>query len=150
MKVSNARILDGVGACVALLAAVLTLGCGNNQATTPTPTPTPTPTRSSPASETFTSNLTVQGSAWRFVNAIAGGTVTAILTTTDQPEKVVGLGIGLRSSASGCLVTRDVIAAAGSSLRIDATVDAGAYCIKVFDTGTLTTPMNFTVSITYP
>ncbi len=148
MKVPNARMLGRLGACFALVAAVLTPGCGNDQTTTPTPTTTPT--RSSPASETFTSNLTVQGSAWRFVNAIAGGTVTAILTTTDQPQKVVGLGIGLRSGTAGCLVTREVIAAAGSSPRIDATVDAGAYCIKVFDTGTLTTPMNFTVSITYP
>lgn len=148
MKVPNVRMLGRLGTCVAFIAAVLSPGCGNDQTTTPTPTTTPT--RSSPASEIFTSNLTVQGSAWRFVNAIAGGTVTAILTTTDQPQKVVGLGIGLRSGTAGCLVTREVTAAAGSSPRIDATVDAGAYCIKVFDTGTLTTPMNFTVSITYP
>ena len=149
MKVPIARRLGRLGVLFALLVAVLTPGCGNDQTTTPTPTTT-TPTRSSPASEAFTSNLTVQGSAWRFVNAIAGGTVTAVLTTTDQPGTVVGLGIGLRSGAAGCLVTREVIAAAGSSPRIDATVDAGAYCIKIFDTGTLTTPLNFTVSITYP
>ena len=31
-----------------------------------------------------------------------------------------------------------------------ATVDAGDYCIKVFDIGTVATPMAFTVSITYP
>lgn len=149
MKVPIARMLGRLGVLVALFVAVLTLGCGNNQTTTPTATTT-TPTRSSPATESFTSNLTVQGSAWRFVNAIAGGTVTATLTTTDQPTKVVGLGIGLRSGIANCLITREVTATAGSSPRIDATVDAGAYCIKVFDTGTLTTPMNFTVSITYP
>jgi hypothetical protein len=130
-----------------VLAVISAASCSNNPST---PTPTPTPTRSSPATENFTSNLTVQGSAWRYINAIAAGTVTATLTTTDQPSTVVGLGIGLRSSGSGCLVTREVIAPAGSSPRIDATVDAGAYCIKIFDTGTLTTPMNFTVSITYP
>ncbi len=148
MKVSTTRTLGRLGVIFPLLVAVLTAGCGNDQ-TTPTPTTT-TPTRSSPATEAFTSNLTVQGSAWRFVNAIAGGTVSAVLTTADQPGSVVGLGIGLRSGAAGCLVTREVTAAAGSSPRIDATVDAGAYCIKIFDTGTLTTPMNFTVTITYP
>lgn len=136
---------------IMILAAVTAAlaGCGNDQTTTPTPTDT-TPTRDSPATENFTSNLTVQGSAWRFVNAIAAGAVTATLTSTDQPSTVVGLGIGLRNGTAGCLVSREVVAVAGSSPRIDATVDAGAYCIKIFDTGSLTTPMNFTVSITYP
>jgi hypothetical protein len=121
--------------------------CGNDPATPTTPTTT---TRSSPATESFVSNLTVQGSAWRFINAIQAGTVTATMTTTDQPSTAVGLGIGLRSGLSGCLVTREVVAAAGSSPQITATVDAGDYCIKVFDVGQVATPMAFTVSVTYP
>ncbi|MGE3178360.1 MAG: hypothetical protein AB7O32_12910 [Vicinamibacterales bacterium] len=131
-----------------IVSACAAAACGNDTPTTPT-TPTTT-TRESPATENFVSNLSVQGSAWRFINAIQAGTVTATMTATDQPSTAVGLGIGLRSSLSGCLVTREIVAAAGASPQISATVDAGDYCIKVFDVGQVATPMAFTVSITYP
>lgn len=130
-----------------VLCAVALSACGNDSTTT---TPTTT-TRTSPVTESFVSNLTVQGSVWRLVSAQQSGTLTATLSTTDQPGTVVGFGIGLRNgNATNCLVTKDIITTAGSAPQLSAAVDAGSYCVKVFDTGALTRPMNFTVTITYP
>ena len=135
---------------IALLAAVLSSACDNNSNTPTTPT-TPSPVRTSPVNETFQSNLTPQGSVWRLVNAIQTGTMTATLSSTDQPSTVVGFGIGLRNATStACLLNKEVITTAGSAPQLSATVDAGNYCVKLFDTGTLTTPMAFTITLSYP
>lgn len=139
------RLFSGLAAVV-VCGALAASGCGNDT-TTPTTTST---TRSSPATETFTTNIPPSGSAWRFVSAIQTGTVNATITSTDQPSTVVGFGIGMRGNTTGCLVTRDLTAAAGSSPQVTATVDAGDYCIKVFDVGNIRTPLSFTVTITYP
>ncbi len=129
-----------------LIAAALSAGCSKDS----TPTTT-APSRTSPVTETFISNLTVQGSVWRFVTAQQAGTLTATLSATDQPSTVVGFGIGLRNgTGSGCLVTREVVGTAGAAPVLSAQVDAGTYCVKVFETNRLTAPMSFTVTITYP
>ena len=61
------------------------------------------------------------------------------------------MGIGLRNATStACLLTKEVITTAGSAPQLSATVDAGNYCVKLFDTGTLTTPMTFTITLSYP
>jgi hypothetical protein len=126
--------------------AVAVSGCGDDSTSTPI-----TPTRSSPVTERFESNLVVQGSARRIISAIATGTLTATLTTVDQPSAVVNFAIGLRdSNGTGCLISQDVVTAAGTAPQLSAQVDAGDYCVKIADTGTLTTPMKFTITITYP
>ena len=133
---------------IAVVAAVLSSACGDDSTT---PVTEPTPIRGSPVNETFQSNLTPQGSVWRLVDAIQTGTMTATLSATDQPSTVVGMGIGLRNSTStACLLNKEVITTAGSSPQLSATVDRGNYCVKLFDTGTLTTPMAFTITLTYP
>ena len=132
---------------IALLAAVLSSACGDDTTTVTEPTPV----RGSPVNESFQSNLTPQGSVWRLIDAIQTGTMTATLSATDQPSTVVGMGIGLRNSTStACLLNKEVITTAGSSPQLSATVDRGNYCVKLFDTGTLTTPMSFTITLTYP
>lgn len=131
--------------CLTLLVAAT--GCSDDSTTAPSDT------RTSPVTETFTSNLTLQGSVWRFVTAEQPGTLTATLTTTDQPATTVGLGIGLRNgTGNGCFITQDVVATAGSQPQLSAAVDAGTYCVKMFDPapGQLQRPLNFTVTISYP
>ena len=132
---------------IALLAAVLSSACGDDTTTVTEPTPV----RGSPVNESFQSNLTPQGSVWRLIDAIQTGTMTATLSATDQPSTVVCMGIGLRNATStACLLNKEVITTAGSSPQLSATVDRGNYCVKLFDTGTLTTPMAFTITLTYP
>jgi hypothetical protein len=132
---------------IALLAAVLSSACGDDSTTSTAPTPV----RGSPVTESFQSNLTPQGSVWRLIDAIQTGTMTATLSATDQPSIVVGMGIGLRNATStACLLNKEVITTAGSAPQLSATVDRGNYCVKLFDTGTLTTAMTFTITLTYP
>jgi len=130
----------------ALLVSVVLSACGKNA----TPAAPTTPT--SPVTETFTSNLVVQGAVWRIVTASQAGTLTATLTSTNQPATVVGVGLGVTngSSTTGCLLNNSVTATAGSAPHLSAQVDAGAYCVKLFDVGTLSSTMSFTLTIVYP
>jgi hypothetical protein len=134
-----------VTACALLLSTVL-CGCGKD-ATPTAPTP-----RTSPVTETFSSNLVVQGAVWRIVTAAQTGTLTATLTTTDQPSTVVGVGLGVKSGSgvTGCLLNSSVTATAGSAPQLSAQVDAGDYCVKLFDVGALSSTMSFTLTIVYP
>jgi IMP dehydrogenase/GMP reductase len=47
-------------------------------------------------------------------------------------------------------VSSAITTVAGASARITMAADGGPYCVKVFDTGTLTAPVSFTVAITHP
>jgi hypothetical protein len=134
-----------VTACTLLVLSAVIGGCGKDS----TPA-APTTTRTSPVTETFTSNLIVQGSVWRIVTAAQAGTLTATLTTTNQPSAAVDVGIGVRSTGNGCLLSSSVTAPAGSAPHLSAPVDAGDYCVRLADTGTLTAPMSFTLTIVYP
>jgi hypothetical protein len=134
-----------VAICSLLIVSALLTGCGGDSSPTAPTTP------SSPVTETFSSNLVVQGSVWRIVTASQAGTLTATLTTTNQPSVVVGVAMGLRNGATtGCLLNNSTTAAAGSAPQLSAQVDAGDYCVKLFDVGTLTTPMSFTLTIVHP
>jgi hypothetical protein len=121
-------------------------GCGSDSTSPTAPT-----VRTSPVTETFSSNLVVQGSAWRIVTAAQAGTLSATLTSTSQPSATVGVALGVRNgSTNSCLLNSSLTAAAGAAPQLSAPVDAGDYCVKLFDVGTLTTPMSFTVTIVYP
>ncbi|MBM3773206.1 MAG: hypothetical protein FJW27_18350 [Acidimicrobiia bacterium] len=99
--------------------------------------------------ETFQGTLPVDGSVWRLITAIQAGSLTARLSASDQPTAEVGLAVGLRHGGA-CLVTRDVIAQAGSAPQLSLAVDGGDYCVKVWDPGRLQSQLAFTVTITYP
>lgn len=133
-------------ALCAVVVALLVAGCGDDNATPTTPS-----TSTGPATETFSSRLTVQGSAWRLVTASQAGTLSAKLTTASQPSTIVGFGIGIQNgSTTGCLLHSQVRVTAGASPQVDARVDPGVYCIKIFDVGTLTDSMGFTITIVRP
>ena len=135
-----------------LLAALLVtgwfaVGCGGEAAPGPT-TPTP-PT--SPTTSTFASRLTVGGSASRSFTATTTGTVTITLGNAAGLSTVVGLGIGVpNGGVSRCTLSTAVHTTAGTTAQIAATVDPGAYCVVIYDIGTLTAEIDFTVTIVYP
>ncbi|MFM9915796.1 MAG: hypothetical protein ACKVOX_08315 [Rhizobacter sp.] len=86
---------------------------------------------------------------WRLITAVQAGPLTATLTASDQPTAEVGLAVGLRNGTN-CLVTRDVVAPAGSSPQLSLVVDGGDYCVRVWDPGQLQAQLAFTVTVTYP
>lgn len=128
-----------------LVVALVSIQCGNDSNTS---APTPAP-RTSPVTETFQGTLPIQGSVWRLITAIQAGPLTATLSSTNQPSAEVGLALGLRSGNT-CLVTRDVVAVAGTTPQLSLPVDSGDFCVKIWDAGALTSPLSFTVTISYP
>ena len=133
-------------AMVVALGVLTSVGCGSNTTTPTTPT---TPT--GPTTSVFASRLTPGGSASRQFGASANGTVTAMLTNAAGPNTVVGLGIGVPTTGlAQCALSTAVQTNAGSTPQLSATVDAGNYCVVVYDLGTLTSPIDFSVTLVYP
>ena len=130
-----------LGAALAAAAA-----CGNSTTTTTTPT---TPT--GPTTSIFASRLTPGGAVSRQFGASTNGTVTAMLTNAAGPNTVVGLGIGVPTTGlAKCALTTGIQTNAGATPQISASVDAGNYCVVVYDLGTLTSPIDFSVTLVYP
>lgn len=123
--------------------------CDDNS--TPTSPTTTTTTTTGPATETWATQIGVQGSASRSIDASAAGTLELSLTETTPAGVVMGLSVGVpRAGSSGCLPTRTVQASADGSTHIVSEVIAGTYCVQVNDLGTLTGPTRFTVTIKRP
>jgi hypothetical protein len=64
---------------------------------------------------------------------------------------MVGLGVGVpRTSGGGCRLGVAVNASAATTPQISAPADAGQYCVQLYDLGTLTDPVGFTLKIEHP
>lgn len=148
---SRARVL-----LMALLVASLTAACNNGPLPTTADTRTTTTTTTttvSPVTETFSSQLAVGGYAFRSITAVKAGAITVTLTSLSSVGSTttlkVGMGLGIPdSTGTGCLFTRTTETAAGGALT--ANVDAGAYCVRLWDLGTLKATTPFTVTIIRP
>jgi hypothetical protein len=145
--VTNRRFgITSVVRTSALIAALaMAAACGNS--TTPTTPTTPT----GPTTSIFASRLTPGGAVSRQFGASTNGTVTAMLTNAAGPNTVVGLGIGVPTTGlAKCALSTAVQTKAGSTPQLSATVDAGNYCVVVYDLGTLTSPIDFSVTLVFP
>jgi hypothetical protein len=110
--------------------------------------PAPTP---APGTDTFSSILPVLGSASRVVNSTQSGSLSAILTSATPPNVTVGLGLGIpRADNAGCHLTTAVNTLTNAAVQVASPVEEGQYCVRVYDPGTLTANVNFTVAATHP
>ena len=141
------RTLALVAAIVAAIGtASLTSACGKDTPTTTTPS---TPT--SPTTSTFASRLTAKGAVSRSFAATQAGTVSVTLTNAGGPFTLVGLGIGVPTTGiAGCALSTAINATPGSSPQLTASVDAGSYCVTIYDIGTLTSPIDFSITVVFP
>jgi hypothetical protein len=103
------------------------------------------------ATDTFASFLAIGGSTAHTFPVSQSGTLVITLTSV-TPSSVVGLGIGIPgASTSTCILSSSVNATAGSTPPITVPVDAGTYCVEVYDAGTLTAPgASFSLTIAHP
>jgi hypothetical protein len=137
-----------VAVVAALGAASLTIACGKDAATT-TATPTPAPT--SPTTSTFASRLTVNGAVSRTFTATQAGTVTVLLTNAGGPFTRVGLGLGVPTTGvARCALSTAMVTTPGATPQISAAVDPGAYCVTIYDIGTLADTIDFSLTLVYP
>ena len=104
------------------------------------------------ATETFASLLYTGGIAARTFSASQSGTVTLTLTSV-TPSTIVGLGVGIRGPSGGpaCLLSSSVDATPGSAPQLTVAVDAGTYCVQVYDSGHVNSSgVAFSVAINHP
>lgn len=128
-----------------IFSALALAGCKNAATAT-------SPTTTSPVTELFSGQFMPGGSASRSFTAAAAGTVSVTLSALGPPaDAMIGLGIGIpQSSGSGCYLTQTVDTGASTTPQFTVTVDAGKYCVRVFDAGSLTAQVGFTVTIVRP
>ena len=127
------------------LAALLAASCDDASTAT-------SPTTTSPVTETFAGQISPGGSAARSIASASSGTISITLTQIGPPADIaVGLGVGIpQSDGAGCYLTQSTVTGASSTPQITAAVEAGAYCLRLFDMGALTAPVAFSVTIVRP
>ena len=134
-----------IGSALPLVAVVLLTGCGQTTLTSPTP-----------AADTdllqreFSSLLLPGGSASRDFDIVVAGPIAVTLKSTTPGGVPIGVGVGIPRSNGTCALSAAVETAAGSTAQISISAAAGAYCAKVYDLGTLSAPLAFTIAISRP
>ena len=129
-----------------LSAAVVAAGCEgeiNNIPTTPDPVF---------VTDTFTGTLTVNGAQTHNVFTSATGIVTATVISLGEsaPEKV-GFSMGTLSTIGTCtVVLHNDFAVVNSSLSGTVASLNGSLCVRVFDVGSLTAPVDYTITVNHP
>jgi hypothetical protein len=98
----------------------------------------------------FSSNVVPGGSVSREFALTGAGTIALTLTSTTPAGVVVGLGIGIPRADGSCALSAAVDATAGATAQIALAAGTGPYCAKVYDVGTLSSPVPFTVAISRP
>lgn len=110
------------------------------------------PTTTSPVTDTFAGQLAVGGSVARSFSSASSGTASLTLTQVGPPADVtVGFGIGIpQADGSGCHLTQSLVTGAAAAPQITVAVEAGTYCLRLFDTGALASQVAFSVTIVRP
>lgn len=102
--------------------------------------------------EAFNGTLTVNGGVTHPVFTTATGAVTATLTSLgDTPPPKIGFSIGTLTPGNNCniviandsAVVATVVTGTVSSL-------AGTLCVRVYDVGVLTGPVDYTFTVSHP
>jgi hypothetical protein len=129
--------------------AILVIVVASASCTTTMTSPTPTADTDLLLRE-FTSLLIPGGSASREFSTTAAGNVSVTLKSTTPAGIAIGLGVGIPRSNGSCALAAAVETPAGTDAQVSITADAGTFCAKVYDPGTLEAPLPFTISIVRP
>jgi hypothetical protein len=121
----------------AVLAGLVAIGCGG--VTDP----------SKNQSETFTGALTPGGRWNQTVNVSNGGEFSVKLTAL-SPTPTAVLGMVWAQGANCELTLQSVYASLNQQALAGAIFQKGAYCVLVYDPGTLSVAQNFTIIVSHP
>src|SRR5881227_2752791 len=141
------RLIPGV-----LLVGVLVLGaaaCSSNDKIPTTPT-TPSTPGNAITEPPFTGTLKVNGAATYAFTATTGGTITATLSTV-APDATIGIGLSLGTwNGAACQIVIANDNATQAVAITGAVTAASSLCVRVYDPGHLTAPLDFNVTIVHP
>jgi hypothetical protein len=109
------------------------------------------PSTTASTTDTFNGSLAPNGAIVFTFNVTTAGSVGVTLTSV-SPSTTSALGLGVGPSNNGtCSVTNSTSSAvAGSTAQLTASENPGTYCVKVSDTGNLTTTSTVTVAVAHP
>lgn len=130
-----------IGALLLAAALVATNACGPSAPLTPSPTL---------VTENFSGTVQIDGtSSHPFTVTTGDSPAFATLTAAGPPATIVmGLGIGgWTASTSTCTLISGLATPAGTIAQLQGFVQRGTYCVQVFDVGTATTPIAYTVKV---
>ena len=99
---------------------------------------------------TYTSTVLQGGFTSRTFDATQAGTAVVFFDTL-EPGSVSSLSLGIgfpRTDGSSCQITQLHTATRGSQFAVN--LEAGTYCVRVADTGTITGSATFTLRIQHP
>jgi hypothetical protein len=129
-----------------LLAAIGAAGCEGEIVNIPT---TPDPVT---VTDTFTGRLTVNGAQTHNVFTGATGLVTATITSLGEtaPEKV-GFSMGTLSSVGTCtVIVHNDNAVVQTALTGTVANLNGTLCVRIFDVGSMTAPVDYSLTVSHP
>jgi hypothetical protein len=129
--------------CVfALVLAVSVSACGDDPAPID---PGPTPVE---VTEPFAGTLTVNGGHTHPFTVQQSGTVTVRVSALTPSDAVIGLSIGPLSAQGACTqsVAND---AASSNTVLLGNASSGSFCARVFDSGRLTGPVDYEITVSH-
>lgn len=130
--------------------ATLAFGCSGSINDIPT-TPTPVP-----VTETFTGTLNINGAATHNVFTSATGIVTASITVLGDGDAVpapakVGFSIGTLGALGTCtVVIHNDNAVVTTQLSGTVSTLAGSLCVRIYDVGSLTRSVPYTITVSHP
>ena len=130
---------------VVVLLAVTASACSGLIDELPT-TPDPVIT-----TETFTGTLTMNGAQTHQFFTSATGVVTATLTSLGEtPPETVGFGMGTLAGASCNVVLANDQAVVTSVLTGTVSTLGGTLCVRMYDVGKLTAPVDYSFTVSHP
>lgn len=136
-------------AALIVVLAALSASCNTTDASsagTLPPSPAPITT------ETFTGTVAVGSTNFHsFAVALSNGLLTVTLTAAGPPSNI-SMGLALGTPGDGVcsqLMNASVRTSAGSSPQLGGTVNAGPYCVAIFDVGNQTAPVGYALTVTH-
>ena len=126
------------------LSTVLIAACDQAGSTTAMTRPTTAPAKL----VSFNGTLQLQATdAYSFAVTQDGYVEVTLIGLGAPPATTVELGVGTASATGGCAASHTVTAAAGPAAQIIGTGLAGNLCVTIRDTGNLTSPAIYTITI---
>ena len=134
-----------------LLVALSAAGCTGAAASSAASASVTAPT-SAVTTETFSGTVDVGANVYHpFTVALSGGQVNVILTAAGPPSTIyMGLGVGTYDgTACTPLTGGSVVAQAAATAQLSGFLNAGSYCVAVYDAGNQTAAIAYAVTVTH-
>jgi hypothetical protein len=122
------RLAFSVKTLAAVIAILVVSACAS---------PTGPSTLTPPNHGSFVGNVYPHGTTTLKLTLTGPGTLALTLTQVDPAATVLGLALGVQETTGRCTQTQHVKTGAGSVPQLTAVAPAGAYCVEVFDLGTI-------------